>query len=208
DPRGAAVGKPFSSFPYDPTRAAAELEEAGWRRGADGRMLNTAGQAVQIPIRSTAAFVTEMAIAAARWRELGLEVQEETSPPGENAEGRAKYPGFVSIARGTGDGVLTNFDSRNIPKASNRYTGQNVGGYANPAMDRLIDTLSTTIDQQEQARILASVANIFATDLPALPIYFRIEMVAQLRSVRALETSYAAADSGTIAHNAYLWDRD
>ncbi len=171
-------------------------------------MVNAANQLVQIPIRSTAPFYTEMAISAAGWREQGLDVQEETAPPGNDAEYRAKFPGVTATARGTGDGILTNFDSRAIPRPSNLYTGQNLGAYASPAMDRLIDELSVTLDEAGQGRVLAGIADILVGDLPALPIYSRVEMVAKVKGIKALDDDYAGADNGTIARHAHLWDRD
>ena len=124
------------------------------------------------------------------------------------AEHRASFPAFTGAARGNGDLIFPNFDSRSIPTAQNRYTGQNLGAYANPALQQLIESLYATIDQQGQARVLRDAGDILAADLPALPLYFRAEFMTVARGVRAVQDDYATAQSGAIARNVHLWDRD
>lgn len=61
DPRASSVGSPFARYRYDPTRAAQELTDAGWKRAADGRLANRAGEQVQIGIRGEQAETKEVA---------------------------------------------------------------------------------------------------------------------------------------------------
>ncbi len=209
DPRLAVVGKPFARYPYDPTAGAQRLADAGWR-ASGGRMLNQAGAPVELSVRASPPNAKEVSVAASSWRQLGIDVSEEIEPPAlaSDAERRASFPSFTGAARGYGDLIFPNFDSRSIPTAQNRYTGQNLGAYANPALQRLIEALYGTIDQQSQAAILKDAGEILASDLPALPLYFRAEFMTVAKGVRAVLDDYAATQSGTIARHAHLWDRD
>jgi peptide/nickel transport system substrate-binding protein len=209
DPRAGVVGKPFARYPYEPARATRELAEAGWQRGADGRIVDARGEVVQVPIRTSVAYTTEMAAAADNWRRLGLDPIEEvdTAASARDPEYQAKFPGFVATARGTGDGIFPNFDSRTIPNAQNRYTGQNIGGYTNSALDRLVDQLYGEIESQKQATLLRDLGEILATEMPALPLYFRVEMTAVAKGISGISDDYPGSSSGTIARNVHLWDK-
>ena len=64
-------------------------------------------------------------------------------------------------------------DSQEIPDAGNGYAGQNDTGFRNPQMDRLIDALETALDPAKRKALWAAVQRLYATELPALPLYFR-----------------------------------
>src|SRR5439155_714410 len=77
-------------------------------------------------------------------------------------------------AQGSGDGIFVGFDGRQSSVAESNWIGNNRGHYLNPALDRLIEQLSATIDVNEQAQILRQEGAILAAELPALPVYFRL----------------------------------
>jgi peptide/nickel transport system substrate-binding protein len=208
DPRLPIVGKPFARYSYDPATAAQRLADAGWRSAAGG-LVGQTGELVQISLRASPPNAKEVSIAASNWRQLGLSVAEEIEPAAlaSDAEHRASFPSLTGAARGYGDLIFPNFDGRSIPTAQNRYTGQNLGAYVNPGLQRLIESLYGTIDTESQASLLREAGEILAADLPALPLYFRAEFMTVARGVRALD-DYAVTQSGTIARHVHVWDRD
>lgn len=210
DPLAPTVGRPFARYAFDPSTAALLLAEAGWRRAADGRMLNPAGEQVQIAIRTTPGYYKEGSIVAQYWRDLGIDVAEEQTPASlaRDLEYGAKFPGFQANARASGGEIFKRFDSRDHATAQNRYTGSN-SGYTNPTLDRLIDRLLSTIDEREQGLLLREMGGIIATDLPVLPTYFQVNLAAVRKGVRALIDDFAGATNpGLSSRNAYRWDRD
>lgn len=209
DPRSAVVGLPFARYPYDATRATQELTEAGWRRAADGRTLNQAGQQARLNLRTSGEYETELSLVASYWRALGIEVTQEVMPGAlaRDPEYIAKFPGLEITAQGVGDRILRRLDSRMHPLAENRYVGSNGGHYVNPSMDALTDRLSVTINEREQAQFLREAADIMATDLPLLPVYFHVSTVAALKHVRGLEDFPGSSQAGTTARSSHLWDR-
>src|SRR5581483_1734203 len=53
DPRAAAVREPFARYQYDPTQALQELAAGGWRKAANGQIVDQSGAQVAIPLRTT-----------------------------------------------------------------------------------------------------------------------------------------------------------
>lgn len=209
DTRVAAVGLPFARYRYDPTAAVRDYADGGWIRGSDGRLMNRAGQQVQLNIRTTGDYDTELAAVANDWRTLGIDVTEEvmTRALSRDPEYTTTFPGLEITAQSNSDSVFRRFNSREQPLPQNRFVGSNGGHYVNPEMDRLIDRLNSTIDESQQGSLLKEMGEILAVDLPALPMYFAINSLAALAHVKAFGDYDGAARVGTVARDAHLWDR-
>jgi peptide/nickel transport system substrate-binding protein len=208
DPRARIVGKPFARYRYDPALAARELAETGWRRGADGRALNRAGEPVQLPLRGGNDRIR--AVVAQQWRDLGIEVIEEVMPGSLMADRpyRATFPGMELTAHGSGDRMLIRFDGRLCPRPP-RFSGSQGGCYINADLDRLIDRLYMTLDLRDQGLVLKEIGDLFAADLPALPMYYDVTMGAVRKGIRALIDDFAGSvGPGTTSRHAHLWDRE
>lgn len=209
DPRASVVGRPFARFKYDAAAGLREFADAGWRRAADGRLLNAAGEQVRLHLRvALSDIITDLSVVARGWRELGFDVTEDVTPAAlrRDNEHNVKFPGMEITAQGPQ--FWRRFDSRQRPTPENRYAGNNGGSYVHPAFDRLIDRIETTLDDTESALILKEMGELMAADLPALPMYFSIRTVVILRHVRGLDDIYGAPGQlGTTAKNAYQWDR-
>jgi hypothetical protein len=57
------------------------------------------------------------------------------------------------------------------------------------------------------------MAEIMATELPALPMYFRVSFAAVAKGVHALTNDYPGTRGpgsapGLMSRNAYLWDKE
>jgi peptide/nickel transport system substrate-binding protein len=211
DPRVRIVGAPFASHTFDPTRAVQLMVEAGWRRSADGRMLNADGVPVQLELRAMPSYDKETAIVADYWRRVGVDPTEQVLSPTLNrdSEYRARSPAFETADRGNGDGILVAFDGRLHSLPENRWQGANVTHYANARVDGLIDQLYGTIDTDRQGQMLKEIGQVLAEDLPVLPLYFRTSFAAVRTGVRAMVDDYRGTrGSGAPARHAHLWDRD
>lgn len=212
DPRRTVVGEPFSRYPYDPARTAAELAGAGWGAGPDRRLLGPDGKAVQLEIRAPQVNQPELGAVAADWRRLGVDVTEWLMTPQQarDNEYTAHFPSFLGRSRGTADSIFPNFDGRTHSTAANRWSGANHGHYANPELDRLIDAVNGTLDPSHQAAILQQMAEIMAADLPALPMYFRISFAAVVRGVSALDDYPGSGTTGPglMSRSVVHWDRE
>ena len=57
--------------------------------------------------------------------------------------------------------------------------------------------------------MLRELGEILAIDLPALPIYYGVQLAGVRKGVRALADDFAGTTlPGLISRNAHLWDRD
>jgi peptide/nickel transport system substrate-binding protein len=168
-------------WPYDPERAAALLDEAGWRLGAGGLRRNAAGEPLRIVLMTTAGNRTRelvQQIIQSQWRQLGIEAAIQNEPPrvlfGETL-GRRRFAGLVLFAwiSSPENVPRTTLHSDAIPSEANGWSGQNYTGYANPRMDELIDAITVELDREKRRALWAELQELYAQDLPALPLYFR-----------------------------------
>lgn len=213
DPRDGIVGKPFAAYPYDPGRAMAEWAGAGWMRAADGRVVDQSEQQVQVELRSMPTESKQVAAIASGWRSFGIDTREYITPPAltQDRESRSRFPAMEARGRGAAEDVFVSFDGRERATPENRWAGVNKGQYANPVLDRMIDTLYTSIDATERGRLMREMGGILAADLPAIPLYWATQFLALRTVVRGpiYEDYPLVRDPGgtAISRNAHLWDR-
>lgn len=212
DPRAGEAGEPFSRYRFDPARAIAELAEAGWRRSADGRLLTSEGRQPQVEVRgATTTWVKEVALIADFWRRLGIDAPEviPSEAVARDREWQATFPAATVRARGSAEDIFVVFDSRLQATSQNRWQGANYGHYGSPALEQLLDHLWSTLDTRGQGELLRQMGEILATDLPALPVYFRTTFAVVRKGIYTLQDDYAATqDLGAMARGAHLWYRD
>jgi len=216
DARGPIVGQPFSRYVYNPTKAAQDLADGGWTRAADGRFLDRSGRPVSVEIRagspSDQSVVTVMGDA---WRKIGIAVTENIGP---NTFGTTYGPDVVQwtglqlTGRGAAEIALSQFQTRQIPRAENRWTGQNTAGYSNPALDAIFDQVFSTLDGNQRASLLKQVGEGLSAELPALPLYWRISFMETRDTVKGpLVNDHAHMgpdiNGYNLARNAHLWER-
>lgn len=165
---------------FDPGRAAALLDEAGWtRQGNSTRMKN--GAPLSLVIQTTAGNKSRELVQQVlqdQWRAVGIDVSIDNEPPrvlfGETIAKR-QFPAMAMFAWLSAPESVprTTLHSQEIPTEENAWAGQNYTGYSNPEMDRIIDSLETECADEDQRRLWSEMQVLYATDLPALPLYFR-----------------------------------
>ena len=91
-------------YPYDPARAAALLEEAGWVPGPDGIRVNAAGERLTLELMTTAGNRSRelvQQVLQSQWREAGIEARIRNEPArvffGETVSKR-KFTGAAMFA--------------------------------------------------------------------------------------------------------------
>jgi peptide/nickel transport system substrate-binding protein len=168
---------------FDPARADKLLEDAGWKRGADGvREKNDVR--LRVPFLTTAGDKTRelvQQIFAANWRALGVDVVLESQPAkimfGDTIR-RRKFPGLAMFAWSKDLALIREVYWRcdEIPREENGWRGQNFPGMCNPEVDRLLREMARELDDAKRAEIGRAIERIMMTELPQLPLYFRAEI--------------------------------
>ena len=171
------------TYPYDPDKAAALLEEAGWTPGANGIRANVEGQKLSISLMTTAGNRTRELVEqvlADYWKRVGIETVIRNEPPrvffGETVSKR-RFTGLAMFAWLSAPEHLprTTLHSEAIPTEANNWGGQNYTGYSSPEMDRLIEAIEIELDREKRGALWAELQRLYATDLPVLPLYFRAD---------------------------------
>ncbi len=167
---------------YDPAKAAALLDEAGWKlQGALRR--NSQGEPLALELGMTAGNRSRELIAQvlqAQWRKVGVDVRLKAEPArvffGETVT-RRKFPHMALFAWYSAPESVprTTLHSSMIPAEDNNWAGQNYTGYRNSKMDELIDTIETEPNQLKRKGPWRELQQLYAADLPALPLFFRAD---------------------------------
>ncbi|MFL1462019.1 peptide ABC transporter substrate-binding protein [Roseococcus sp. DSY-14] len=168
--------------PHDPARAAALLDEAGWRLPAPGGLrANAAGERLSFELMTTAGNRSREAVQQviqAQWRAVGVEARIRNEPPrvlfGETLS-RRRFNGAVLFAwiSSPENVPRASLHSDEIPRAERNWSGQNYPGYRNPEMDQLLEDLPQELDATRRRELWSRLQRLYARDLPALPLWFR-----------------------------------
>jgi peptide/nickel transport system substrate-binding protein len=167
-------------YPYDPAKAQQLLEEAGWHLQPDGTRKNGDGKTLSFELTTTAGNRSRELVEQVLqsfWKKIGVDIRIHNEPArvlfGESVPHRHFELAMYAWSSAPENEPRSIFHSKEIPSADNGYSGQNAVGYANPEMDRIIDTLETELDEAKRKALWAQAQILYATDLPSLPLYFR-----------------------------------
>jgi peptide/nickel transport system substrate-binding protein len=180
NPLDAGYTDAVPHYAYDPSRAQAMFDEAGWRPGSDGVRRDANGQLLSLELTTTAGNRSRELVEQvlqSQWRKIGVDIRIKNEPArvlfGETLRHRrfdmAMYA-WISSPENVPRSIL---HSSEIPTETNAFAGQNVPGYNNPEMDRIIDALEVELNREKRNILWAEAQRLYATDLPSLPLYFR-----------------------------------
>jgi len=170
-------------YAHDPKRAAELLEAAGWKLGAGGIRVNAKGERMVLELMTTAGNRSRELVQQVlqnQWRKVGIDVRLKNEPArvffGETVTKR-KFPALALFAWLSAPESVprSTLHSENIPSAKNNYAGQNYPGFANPEMDKLLDAIEIELDKEKRRVLWHRLQVLYATELPALPLFFRAD---------------------------------
>jgi len=142
---------------------------------------NQAGEALRLDFMSTAGNRTRellQQVLQSQWRDLGIDTTIRNETPrvffGQTMDQR-RFGAMALFAWISSPEQVprTTLHSEEIPSAENGWNGQNFTGFADPAMDELIDRLERELDPEERLPLWQELQRIYAEELPALPLFWR-----------------------------------
>ena len=115
-----------------------------------------------------------MSILAATWRQAGYDVKELVwaAALARDNQLRNTHPSLSGTSGPPGEGTLADYHSAEIPKAENRWSGSNRGGWANPDFDRFATAYHATLDRGQRVQQLVQMSRIFSEEVAVLSLYF------------------------------------
>ena len=183
NPLDAVFNAEVAEYPFDAERAASLLNEAGWTPGPDGIRRNAEGEALRLTFQTTAGNVTRelvQQVLQQQWRAVGIDTVIDNQPArvffGETVRKR-QFPHLAMFAWISSPRSIprTTLHSEMIPTQENNWAGQNNTGFRNAEVDDLLEALEDTCEPDANQALWDRLQEIYAEELPALPLYFRAE---------------------------------
>jgi|HubBroStandDraft_1064217.scaffolds.fasta_scaffold00025_57 peptide/nickel transport system substrate-binding protein len=170
----------LSLTPYDPVQAAALLDAAGYRRGADGVRVDPRGRRLAFRLAAQLeATVNRRTVDHIKdqWREAGIEITLENAPAMSEILPRRDFDlafyDWVNLPEFPLEPV---YGKSGIPSAENGYRGSNFPGFDNAEMNKVVAALATELDPSRRLLLWRRAQQIYAEELPALPLAFLTEV--------------------------------
>ncbi len=170
-------------YRHDPERAAALLDAAGWTEITDGVRHKTTGERLSLRLMTTAGNkIRELVeqVLQSQWKKVGIEITIKNEPArvffGQTVA-RREFPAMAMYAWLSSPESVprTTLHSEMIPTLENNWAGQNAPGFANAEMDALIENTETELDRDIRRGYWRRMQQIYAGELPVLPLYFRAD---------------------------------
>ena len=168
-------------YGHDPKRAAALLDEAGWRLKGRGVRRNSAGERLTFEIMTTAGNRTRELVEQvlqSQWKQVGIDVRIRNEPArvffGQTVTQR-KFDAFAMFAWISAPESVprSTLHSDHIPTQKNNWAGQNYTGFRNKEMDALLENIEVELDRDKRRLLWQKFQHIYASELPVIPLYFR-----------------------------------
>lgn len=201
----------ITQYPFDRERAAALLDEAGWRQveGAEFRR-NAAGEELALKLTITTAAARQAWAEA--WEsglaECGIRLVRFPTPAswffGDTTGLRRRdfeLAGFAWVNGPDPDG-LSLYRCEAIPGPDNAWQGQNYMGWCNSAADEAIERANAALILEDRVRSFRRFQELFAQDEVSLPLFSRPQVYAHRPD---LEGFVAAAGQDVYTWNAREW---
>jgi peptide/nickel transport system substrate-binding protein len=205
-PYYAEIERVIQKYQYDPRRVQQLLEEAGYARGTDGFFVGRDGVNVRFSVASSAGTKNELEAATYvdSLRRAGFEANQRILPAAQIAdpETRALLPGLQIRGGGNRHVIYT---SEQIPRAENRWRGDNRGGWSNVAYDRVFEAYSTALVEPERIRYLAQLEQILTEEVPVIPLFYSAETNAHVGALQGPVARQTPNSSGTFLY-VHRWE--
>jgi peptide/nickel transport system substrate-binding protein len=186
------------ALPFDPARANALLDAAGWARGRDG-VRAKGGQRLKMLFHTSTSAPRQkvQSIVKAAAQSAGIEMELKSTVPAVYFSGDHGNPDtngrFVAdlqmhtITRGGTDPgrFLELFCSWQLASKANKWLFRNITRWRSDEYDRLYRAAESELDPLERAAMLIRLNDIVCDDLAVQPLFVRPKITAMAANLRA-----------------------
>jgi peptide/nickel transport system substrate-binding protein len=179
----------IAHYPYDPRQAEQLMGEAGFAKDSGGRFATAQGERFrpEFWVISGPLYEKQQLIMHDTWTRAGI----DSEPRVMNAAQLRDFAASVTFSglsnrllQPNETQMLNMYTSAQIGSPANRWLGNNRNGWSSQDYDRLFDAYAATLDRAERDRQIIEMMKLTADQLPVLPTYFNIEVMAHLASIR------------------------
>jgi len=175
-----AYTTPNTTYPYNPALGQNLLEDAGWilAAGTDYRLKDGKELFLQLNTTDSELRQTFLAVFEAQMKACGIHILRNHQPStwifGDSTGVFVRDFELGEFAWGLGDdpGGADRYACDQIPWSANGWTGQNIMGWCNQAASEAIKQASdTSLPQDQREAYYATFIDLFAEDIPSLPLF-------------------------------------
>lgn len=179
------IDRAVVKYPFDLRRTEELMAEAGFSKGGDGIYTSAMEGRFAPEVRVNAAGQNEAegTVLAANLRRAGMDSSLFVIPQAmaSDAQFRATFPTLT----GTGNILspeppIESFRASQIPTPDNRWRGNNRVGWNNPEFERLAAAYDTTLDRDENHRLVVQIMRLMTEELPDVPLYYNLAVMAHV----------------------------
>lgn len=180
-------------YSFDPEKAKALLQEAGYTPGADGFMQKD-GKTLELsmPTGQFGVLVPATQLVQQYWQKIGVKVNLEVMDWNSYVQKvvvNRKYDATLCWwAMPTDPDVLTYYSSATAGK------GYNIPGYKNPQLDALLTEGRKTADPEQRVKTYQEAQKMMATELPYLYLWYPQAVIAANKKLTMPNTSFSVAE--------------
>ncbi|MFN8498341.1 MAG: peptide ABC transporter substrate-binding protein [Anaerolineae bacterium] len=170
----------------DIDKANALLDEAGWKKGADG-IREKDGQKLKLVYQTTVNPVRQATqdLVKAQWAKIGVDTELKSvnagvffSSDAGNPDTASKFYTDVEMYTNAPDqpdptNYLDGFTTKEIAQKSNEWRGSNPTRYSNPEYDKLVEQLRVELDPKKRADLIIKANDILINDVVSIPLVAR-----------------------------------
>lgn len=199
--------KPSVEYTFDITAAGKLLDEAGWTLPEGGTIRQNAnGEPLTLRFTTTNAQFRQTwgAVFAKQMSACGIVLQPSYIPGAiwfGSASGLRRRDFDLGAFAWVGDpdpGGTSLYACDQIPTPANNWQGQNYMGWCNEEASSAIKNANNTLNVDERKKFYATHQDLFAKDMPSLPVFQRAEAGAynnKLTGIKFNPTDYYSASA-------------
>ncbi len=171
--------KQIKKYPFDPKKAKALLDQAGWKLNQQDGYRYKDGQKLSLQFMTTAGNQNRETVQVylqGFWKAVGVHIAIKNEPArvlfGETVPKRA-FTGMAMFADSAEGDLRPFFHSSQIPNEANGWSGVNYSGWKNAKVDQLIEQVELEFNPQKQSRLAREMVRLYTEEVPSISLFYR-----------------------------------